>query len=803
MSNAELKESYPKMQTDDHNFDWKLFLTVGWVTRWWIVIYFGIVILFAFLYLRYATPVFESQTDVQYKDRSKDNSIDLGILVSSPNADRLNEEMTLLNSKGYKMRALRSLPLQASYYLTEHVKSGEIYKASPFKVDVEIIDSAIIGSKIDFEIIDQTNYNIHYNYQGETISFKYNFDKDYNTPAFNIKATLNSSDPINVNNKYYFVINDLEVITEKIEKEINVEVDNLYGGKITIYYRDKNSIKSKDVVNTIAKEIVNLSLERKANGAKTIITFIQGQIDSLEKELFNQETLLKDFKKENLIISPELAENNVVQKLNTIDQSKFDVLLEEKSLQWLKDFTENKNNDIAALANYFGDFKFNDFSPYLNSLLSLEKEKENIGLSVPKTDPRLASINKQIDQVKINFKDAIKNAEEKLNVRKKYLTEEQKKYETEFLGLPEIQSEFARLTRLNDLKEKYYLLLLEKQSEYEITLAGMSSDYVILDAGKQGKLVSPVSTKVWGICLLIGIGVSFAHVYLKFISHNTIIGVPDVESATQVPLLGVLPLFTTSKTELAQIVVTKNPKSHIAEAFRTIRSNIQYFLRNDKTTGQLISITSTISGEGKTFIALNLANVIAATGKKVVLVDFDLRKPKIHKAIEIKNDRGVSNILIKQFTPEECIKYSPECGCDILIAGPVPPNPAELLIGHETELLLEYLQLHYDYIIIDCPPVGIVSDSLPLMSRVDLSIYILRANYSKLTFIENINRLYHNNRLTNLCMIVNDANASGTDYGYGYGYGYGESEYHDYYSDTGFFLPLWRKFFKTNKKNPN
>lgn len=800
MANTEFTTSINKSQPDDHSFDWKLFLTVGWITRWWIVLYFITVLIFAYLYIRYATPIYESQADVQFKDRSKDNSIDLGILVSSPNADRLNEEMTVLNSKGYKLNALKKLPLDISYYLTERVKSGEIYKASPFNVGIEIIDSIIIGERIEFDIKNDKNYTITYHYEGEELKYDYEFDKSYNTPAFNIKAVLTINEKSNLSKHFYFVINDINALAEDIEKEIDIDVDNLYGGKIIINYRDKNSTKTMDVVNTIANEIVFLSLDRKANGAKMIISFIQDQIDSLEKALYDQETILKDFKKENLIINPELAETNVVEKLSAIDQSKFEVMLEEKSLQWLKDFTNNKNNDIAALANYFGDFKYNDFSPYLNSLLTLEKDKENLGLSVPKTDPRLASINKQIEQVKLNFKDAIINAEEKLNVRKKYLSEEQRKYENEFLQLPEIQSEYARLTRLNDLKEKYYLLLLEKQSEYEITLAGMTSDYIILDAGKKGGLVAPVKPKIWGICLLLGIGISFAHVYIKFVSHHTIIGVPDVEKATDVPLLGVLPQFLKAKPDVAQIVITKNPKSQIAEAFRTIRSNIQYFLTDNKSEGRLISITSTVSGEGKTFVALNLANVISAIGKKVILVDFDLRKPKIHKALGFKNDKGVSTILIRQFKPEECIQSSEECGCDVLIAGPVPPNPAELLIGQQADMLLQYLKANYDYIIIDGPPVGIVSDSLPLMSKVDLSIYVLRANYSKINFIGNINRLYHHNKLTNLCIVVNDVNASGTEYGYGYGYGYGDSQYNEYYSDDEGHLPLWKRFFKLNKK---
>lgn len=784
---------------EENSFNWKLFLTIAWLNRWWIVVYFILAIVFAYLYDRYATPVYESHADVQFKDRSKENAIDLGILVSKPNIDRLNEEMTILKSKGYKIDALKSLQLQVSYFIKERLKSGEIYIQSPARFDVQVIDSSIIGTHVNFEIQNTNSYTLTYYYNGAERTHNFEFNKSYNTPAFNISAQLVKKDEKDWESGYYFIINNVTDAASEIENHINIDVENMYGGKIVVNYRNPNKYKSRDVVNAVAEEIVDESIRRKAKSAEMIIMFIQDQIDSLEKQLYDQENVLKNFKKNNQLINPDLAEANIVTKLSDIDKEQFDVMLEEKSLKWLQDFADNKNNDIEVLTNYFGDLKYNDFSPYINSLAELKKQRDDLGISVSSSDPRLISIMRQIDEIKSNFKTAIINAQAKLNVRKSYLDNEEQKYEGEFLSLPEKQSEFARLTRLNDLKEKYYLLLLEKQSEYEITLAGMTSDYEILDKAQPGGLVAPVKAKIWGICLLVGLGLSFAHVYFKFLMHNIIIGVPDVEKATTVPMLGILPKYAKVKMDLPEVVVTKNPKSHIAEAFRAIRSNMQYFFRNNDAH-QLIAVTSTVSGEGKTFTALNLASVISATGKKVLLIDFDLRKPKVHKAFGLKNDKGVSTILIKKHTVQECIQHIPEYGPDILIAGPVPPNPAELLISQSSDELLKYAKQNYDVVLIDSPPVGVVSDSLPLMSKVDLSIYIIRANYSKRNFIGNVNRLYHDNQLKNLTIIVNDADASGTAYGYGYGYGYGYSGYNDYYDDSMPQQPLWKRFFGIKTK---
>ncbi len=787
---------------EDHSFNWKLFLTIGWITRWWIVLYFLLSITAAFLYTRYTTPVFESHADVQFKDRSKENTIDLGILVSKPNIDRLNEEMTILKSKGYKIEALKKLPLQVSYFIKERVKSAEVYTQTPASFNIQVIDSGIIGQRIDFEIQNQNSYTLNFNYKGDSRVFNFEFGKSYNTPAFNITGTLTEKNKTRWKTGYYFVINNIDKEAEEIESNININVENMYGGKIVMDYRHSNKNKTMDVVNAVALEIVRESIERKARSAELVILFIQDQIDSLEKELYDQENILKNFKKENLLINPDLAETNIVDKLNEIDKAQFDVMLEEKSLKWLEDFINNKENELESLTNYFGDLKFNDFSPYLNSMIELKKQKDALGVSVAANDPKMASLNHQMDEIKINFQNAIINAQDKLDVRKKYLESEEQRYENQFLSLPEKQSEFARLTRLNDLKEKYYLLLLEKQSEYEITRAGMTSDYEILDMAQPGEFVAPVKPKIWGICLLIGIGFGFAHVYFKFLLHNIIIGVPDVEKATSVPMLGILPKYSKIKSEVPEVIVTMNPKSHIAEAFRSIRSNMQYFLRNNNSH-QLVSVTSTVAGEGKTFTALNLASVISATGKKVLILDFDLRKPRIHKAFGLKNDKGVSTILIKKHTAAECIQHLDAFGPDIIIAGPLPPNPAELLISQAADELLAFAKEHYDVVIIDSPPVGVVSDAIPLMSKVDLCIYIVRANYSKRNFIGNINRLYYDNQLKNLTIILNDADASGTGYGYGgtgYGYGYGYSGYNEYYDDAVPQQPFWKRFFGFNSK---
>ncbi|HNF68359.1 MAG TPA: Wzz/FepE/Etk N-terminal domain-containing protein, partial [Chitinophagales bacterium] len=299
-------------QQNDQSFNWRLFLTISWINRWWIVLVFAIGVCAAFLYNRYATPIYESHADIQFKDKSKDNTIDLGIRVANSNIDRMNEEMTVLSSKGYKITALSDLPIGVSYYIRERVKAAEIYNESPFTVNIAILDSAIIGDKIDVQILDTSEYKLSYTYKNEKFSKKFSFNKAYSTPAFNINTTLNTFAKSKFKFEYFFTINDLLKESERIQEDVSIDVENLYGGEISIKYRDKNRQKTQDVVNGIADEIVKMSLHRKAESAKTVIGFIKDQIDSIEIQLFNQETLLKNFKQNNQLISPEIAETNIV-----------------------------------------------------------------------------------------------------------------------------------------------------------------------------------------------------------------------------------------------------------------------------------------------------------------------------------------------------------------------------------------------------------------------------------------------------------------------------------------------------------
>ena len=764
---------------DEGGIDLRLLWLFAWTNRAWIIIILILSLAAGYAVNRYATPKYEAMTVVQFKEADAGQSLSLPDFIRPGNLDRLNQEMTVLTSKTYKVEALQALPLEVNYRGKGRIKSSDPYVFGPFTVVVEVLDSAIIGREIAVEVGNP--FLMKYEWKGQNLELEVKDKVPVSTPAFNMTLHQSGEDISTDQANFSFTIVDEKKRIALMEEKIKVDAENEYGGKVSITFTDVHPQRAIDVVNTIAEAIVKNGLDRKMQSGTAVIHFIEAQIDSLEEELFLQENILKDFKKNAQLISPTIAEETLMEKFRELDAAKLEVLLEEKGLNWLLEYADNRIEDLEALSGYTGNLAYSDFTPYINTLADLENQKQSFLLSLPETDPKVELINRQIKDIKSNFRDALINARDQLNVRRTYLEEQEAKYNKEFLTLPEKESEYMRLVRLSDIKEKYYLLLKEKQAEYEIGLAGILSDYTIVDAAVKAEQVGPNTLANWVIAFIIGLVICLAIVYFQYINHDEILGVPDIARRTNVPIISVVPYYEELERGTPQVVVSNKATSIISEAFRSLRTSIIQDIdkRNPEKTGRLIAITSTVSGEGKTFVASNLARILALMRKKVLVVDYDLRKPKVNKAFGVGMGKGVANILNGQNTIDECIQHVEHYGLDVLTSGPVPANPAELLSMDEAGTLLKDLTERYDYILVDNAPVGMVSDVLPILDQMDMVLYLTRAYRSKVSFMENLNRVQNDSPDANLKIILNNvgAKASLGSFGYGYGYGYGSDCY--------------------------
>jgi capsular exopolysaccharide synthesis family protein len=301
-------------------------------------------------------------------------------------------------------------------------------------------------------------------------------------------------------------------------------------------------------------------------------------------------------------------------------------------------------------------------------------------------------------------------------------------------------------------------------------------------AEQSGNLISPIKRNSIIISFVLALVLSVALLFVRYILHDKIYNLKDITAASvsEVSLLGLIPKFN-KEIPVSQLVVDKNPKSLISEAFRAVRSNLNFI---DSSEGKkIIAVTSSISGEGKTFIALNIAGIIAFAGKKVILLDLDMRKPKVHKGFGVQNNSGMSTILTGMNSIQECIHPTTLENFNFITAGPTPPNPSELIIGKKLDEVIKELHLIYDYIVIDNAPVGLVTDGIASIQKADYPIYVFRAGYSKKQFVQILDKLKNENKISKLAVVLNDAEINKRNYGYNYGYGYGYGYGNGYYTD--------------------
>jgi capsular exopolysaccharide synthesis family protein len=417
---------------------------------------------------------------------------------------------------------------------------------------------------------------------------------------------------------------------------------------------------------------------------------------------------------------------------------------------------------------------------YTNDINRLQQERTMLATTTRETTFAFQTKEKQIRLARESASALINQNKRLLMDKAGQIAAQLGKLENEFATLPAKGTEYTRIKRLKDLTEKYYTLMLDKKAELGIAEAGTVEEFVVLSPASMPSVpIAPNRMVVYAACAMIGLFISMLMITTKYFLHDTIANQRELERATTAPILGIIPAYVREKLNVSKLVVHRNPKASISEALRSIRTNLEFMFPNSQRK-KIIAVTSTISGEGKTFVAINLGGVIALSGAKVVILDLDMRRPKVHTAFDEENYNGLSTLLIGKHTLSECIRSSPIETLDFIAAGPTPPNPSELILRPEFDNLLKELQQKYDVIVIDTPPIGLVTDGVLVMRKADLPIYVVRAEYSKRVFIKNINKLIRTNNFNKLAVILNALRNTGQfGYGYGYGYGYGSSYYDD------------------------
>ncbi len=789
----------PRKQVSPINedFDLKLFITIARKNAWWFLTFMFLSTLVAVLVLRYTAPLFEAYSIIKLSVDSKAGNV----LDDLSNSNEMNYDnnkiagdIELIKSKIIVDRALSRLPISVGYFSKGAVLNYELYKQTPFIVEYQIKDSSVLESRFNIDFNDQKTLTLNYpinDHERNTATFQVN--QWFSTPRVDMRIGIIDFKQIKSHqvelkkDAYFFILNNKAVVSEQVVNSLIVAPLNLDAKTIQIKIRDENNYKAADIIQAVSLEFIKYDVEKSSEATSKILEFIDKTIGSIEVDLSNSESSLEQFKLSNKIISPELAVNDVMERMKALQVELEQVNYQLDLYKQIRFDIDQKADLMEFILTISGNTQGNEVLPHLERLRQMMEERDVIRTqSTANSD-----IYKIIDQKIVNQKELLKhiitNEEARLVTRQRILKIQTKSYEGKFNRIPEQQATYGRLQRFFNINEKFYSLLLEKKAQFSITKAGYVPQHIILqEARYNSSPVSPNRSLIISACFMVGFLASFILILTRYLLYNEINALEEVGIYTDAAMLGIIPKYK-REIPVSQLLVDKNPKSVISEAFRSIRTNMQFISLEEGA--KVMAVTSTISGEGKTFIAINLAGVIAFSGKRVVILDLDMRKPKIHIGFNVENNHGMSTILIGRDKVEDCIMHSTLPNLDFITAGPIPPNPAELIINPRMDQLIESLKTKYDIIICDTPPVGIVIDGIPVIQRADYPLYILRANYSRKMFIVQINKLMNDNKIKNISVILNGVEMSRVKYGYGYGYsygygyGYGYSYGYGYYED--------------------
>jgi tyrosine-protein kinase Etk/Wzc len=750
-----------------------LILKKYWI---WIPVSIIISVICGYYYLKYSKPVYSAGSLIKLEIQKEASNIGLAT-ISTIQSDNLVGEIELIKSPLVANDVLNILDLNISYYAVGNILTTEIYKTSPFKVVVLSEPSTIVYDK-DFMVTFIDNYQFKFFEKGtkEDQAHTYKIGDVISIGDFKFAVQWNAETGNNEQLEYYFRINSRGALVNYLLSNLVVEASNTEARTIAITFSDFNLKKTIDIVNAYDTIYLKQSIDKKQKSQEQTLMFIATQIEKTSQKLDEYEKSLENFVKETGSISPTAEFSAIGQQLAELEKNKAEIARSSKSFNEILTFVKNDASKDNIVPLVFGLDNI-QVANGINQLNDLYKQREMLKISNKEVTIPFKKIDLEISIVKSQLLSFITENRKYIAEQMAMIDKKINELNSDFSTLPNKETEYNRLKRFNSLYEKFYLSLIEKQIEYQISKAGTIPEFTILsDAKASPTPISPDKQKVWVMFLLIGILPIITFILVKYLLMNVIYSQKQIENKLLAPILGSIPTYK-KKMAASTLVVDKNPKSSISESLRSIRTNSDFML--PKKTKQIIGVTSTISGEGKTFFAINYAAILALTGKKVVILDLDMRKPKIHVGFNVDNAVGMSSILSGMSNWRDAIKKSPLSNLDIIPAGPIPPNPNELLLKKEFDDLIDSLFVEYDFIMADNPPIGLVTDANNVFKKCDLSIYVVRSGYTKQHVISSINSLYKSKNYTNLSVIINDVNSHntyGNKYGYGYGYGYYEDE---------------------------
>jgi len=796
------KEQNLEAKAVSQQIDFYKIFRVFWSRWYWIAGCIAIALIIAKIKVLYTIPVYQTFASLKLQDSNPSASTSMQMPTQVYNyTDKIQAESFVIRSNDVVLNAISNLDYKISYYLKGRIRTTELYPAIPFQVEIIKQDSMNFSKGIyNVEAVDKNTFKIGDPNNGKAKLTTHRYGELLNLG--NMQFRIRSEIP---NGNYSFKFNTKEDFIGRA-MGVNVAEAARFTNVMSLSLTDGNPVFAADMLNAIMKEYVRYDLIQRQRSAKQTVEFIDNQLGFINTEAGKSGNSLANYKTQNKIVDINSASSMTVGKLADFEKQKTELNIKLLGIKQLEDQVNNNRSKVEIGLDLEGELNggLGTLVAQLNTLLA----NREIKLSQFTSDSQpVKQVEQQIASVKAGIKNNIRLMRERNEQTLKYIDQQISGVNRSISTIPVKEQNFIKLSTNFEVNNKVRSYLSKKKLEAEMNAAATVAGAAIVNQAYPSYYsISADSNKTYTFSFLVGLGAGMGLILLVRFLNPYIYDKEAVEGLTKTPIIGVIRKFPDYiDQDNRQALSIAKPKSVFAESVRSVRTNLS-FLASHKQS-KVICITSEISGEGKSFVTINLAGTMALIEKKVILIAADLRRSRLHKAFGVDNKKGLSSLLSGQHQLQDVLVHDEVHQMDFIPSGPIPPNPSELLHTETMQNLLRELEKNYDYVLVDTAPVGLVSDAIPLIRNSDVNLFVIRSGVSKQRAANIPERLSREYGLNNLAIVLN---AFGDDalysnyYTTDYSRGGGNSTYYysDYsgYSGSGYYDDENRKWWMFWKK---
>ena len=764
------------------------------------------------IYLRYATPMYQSTAKLLIKDESNSNRrgsslqnmSDLGIISNSTGIDN---EMEILTSHSIAEDAIRDLKLYVNYTTKGRVKDIILYRNQPLNVDVDQAHLERLNAPINLSITrDSLTYTVTGTYYVPTNDNSNEGPYSINRKFTSLPATIATrAGIITISPNYGHSLKNADVLnvsilsprmaSNKYVSELQVAQTAKSTSIAQLQLTDEVPQRSLDYLKQLA-----IVYNRQANEDKNTIAlrtdkFINDRLGKINAELGKTEGQLQNYKQQNGIVELKMNAGNSVANQNSSELKLAEVETQIELFNTIAREVESSSRNLSQVIPSNVGLDDQSSTTLINKYNELVLERNRLLRSASESSPVVEPLTAQIRELNGNIRRAIGAARQNLQIQRDAVLAQVNKFNEQVAETPQQERMLTQIDRQQEVKSGLYLMLLQKREENNISLAATADKGKLIDDPQLLGKISPKSTSIILVALLIGLVLPVLVILILQFFRYKIEGHDDVARLTKLPIIADVAIASNKAKGKADIVVHENKNNQMEEIFRSMRTNLQFMLKEGQ---KVVLFTSSTSGEGKTFNAANLSVSFGLLGKRVILIGLDIRRPRLAELFGINDHKhGITNLLVKdnptiEDIQEQILPSGVNKNLDLLMAGPIPPNPAELIARNSLDIIINLLKERYDYIMIDTAPVGLVTDTLQIARVADASIYMCRADYTPKSSFNLINALANEKKFPNMAIVLNGIDMSKRKYSYYYGYGgygkygrYGRASYGTSYGQYG------------------